>query len=239
MPMAGLGTRFKSKGYDLPKPLISVDGVPMFKKAVASLDSLDCPKEYSFVVRKEHVVDYEIDKIIKNHFAEPNIIVTNDPPIGAAVDCFRAKSTVLNEQAVVFMDCDLYFRSQTYDQTLKECLRNDANTPVAGAIVCFKSQDSRYSYARVDNGMVVETAEKRVISELAITGSYFFNSAQLIFKDLGEYISKQLEIGSKEYYLAPIYNRYIERGQKIKACLIDEYHSFGTPEELEIYEKDH
>ena len=30
MPMAGEGNRFKEKGYDVPKPLVPVKGLPMF-----------------------------------------------------------------------------------------------------------------------------------------------------------------------------------------------------------------
>ena len=31
MPMAGEGNRFKEKGYDTPKPLVPVKGIPMFQ----------------------------------------------------------------------------------------------------------------------------------------------------------------------------------------------------------------
>ena len=38
IPMAGLGSRFPSNLYALPKPLLSVNGEPMIKKAIDSLD---------------------------------------------------------------------------------------------------------------------------------------------------------------------------------------------------------
>lgn len=237
MPMAGLGTRFQAKNYTSPKPLIEVDKMPMFVKAISSLKDLNGPKEYTFIVRQEHVTSHKIDQIVKDQVPTARVIVTNEPPIGAAVDCYRAKSEVKPDDSVVFMDCDLYFRSEAYNGILKECLMNTSDQPVSGAIVCFHSQEGRYSYAKVDNGLVTETAEKKVISDYAIVGSYFFNSAKLIFDNLEKYISGQLASGAKEYYLAPIYNRYVEKGLKIKACLVDEYHSFGTPEELEGYEK--
>lgn len=41
IPMAGAGSRFAQEGYDLPKPLIPVDGVPMIVRAVQTLPRYD------------------------------------------------------------------------------------------------------------------------------------------------------------------------------------------------------
>ena len=37
IPMAGRGQRFTEAGYDKPKPLIDVVGVPMIKRVIDSL----------------------------------------------------------------------------------------------------------------------------------------------------------------------------------------------------------
>jgi CTP:phosphocholine cytidylyltransferase-like protein len=39
MPVGGLGERFTRARFSTPKPLIVVDGAPMFKRARASLDA--------------------------------------------------------------------------------------------------------------------------------------------------------------------------------------------------------
>ena len=49
IPMAGEGSRFKINGYELPKPLIEVDGEPMIKKAVSTLN---LQGRHIFVTRK-------------------------------------------------------------------------------------------------------------------------------------------------------------------------------------------
>lgn len=237
MPMAGLGSRFKVENYDLPKPLITINKVPMFVTAISSLNNLNLPLAYTMIVRQEHVASFKIDQIIKDFVPLANIVVTNEAPKGAAVDCFRAKPFIKPDQSVVFMDCDLYFQSQSFNQTIRECLINDEDKVVAGAILYFNSNKDKYSYAKISNGLVTETAEKKVISNNAIAGAYFFNSSKLIFDNLEDYITKQLLTGVKEYYLSPIYNRYIEKNLIIKACPVDTYFSFGTPEELKNYEK--
>ena len=47
--MAGAGSRFKIKGYDIPKPLIKVGNKLMVELAV---ESLDIEGQYIFIVRK-------------------------------------------------------------------------------------------------------------------------------------------------------------------------------------------
>ena len=49
IPMAGLGQRFKDKGYKETKPLIEVSGRPMVIQALNSLPFFD---SYNFVIQK-------------------------------------------------------------------------------------------------------------------------------------------------------------------------------------------
>lgn len=239
LPMAGLGSRFQTEKYHLPKPLITVDGQPMFLKAISSFQNIDCPKEYTFIIRQEHVEKFKINQVILRYLPQSNIIITSDPPIGAAVDCLRAKPHVDKLQSLVFLDCDLYFQSKCYSQTITDCLNHDPNDDIAGAILYFQSSDNRYSYAKIENNLVTQTAEKQVISNHAIVGSYFFNSSVKIFDTISSSVSQQLSTGTKEYYLSPLYNKYVDQKLLIKACPVDQYFSFGTPEELRLYEKIH
>ena len=52
--MAGEGKRFKDEGYQLPKPLIKVDGIPMVIKALNSLPKAD---KNLFILREDQI-DY-------------------------------------------------------------------------------------------------------------------------------------------------------------------------------------
>ena len=49
IPMAGAGSRFRRAGYELPKPLIDVDGVPMIKRVV---ENIGLDGNYIFIVQK-------------------------------------------------------------------------------------------------------------------------------------------------------------------------------------------
>ena len=54
MPMAGEGSRFKEQGYDIPKPLIELEGRELYKHALDSLNLLEADEfKYTFIVREE------------------------------------------------------------------------------------------------------------------------------------------------------------------------------------------
>ena len=54
IPMAGAGSRFSEAGYDLPKPLIDVNGIPMIQAVV---DNLGFKGTYIFVVQKSSSIE--------------------------------------------------------------------------------------------------------------------------------------------------------------------------------------
>lgn len=58
MPMAGEGSRFLKEGWDTPKPLIELKGLPLFMRAIGSVNSDNISLKYSFIVRQEHIDKY-------------------------------------------------------------------------------------------------------------------------------------------------------------------------------------
>ena len=59
MPMAGDGKRFIEAGYKIPKPLIDIDGEPMFVKSAKCMPKADL---WIFVMQKKIL---ENDLVIK------------------------------------------------------------------------------------------------------------------------------------------------------------------------------
>ena len=60
IPMAGLGSRFSTAGYENPKPLISIYGKPMIEHAV---NSLGIKGNYIFITQKEHNLKLRLESI--------------------------------------------------------------------------------------------------------------------------------------------------------------------------------
>lgn len=230
--MAGVGSRFVKAGFKQPKPLISVKGKAMVEWAMNSFDFLDSHKNKKliFLALKEHIENYRLDKELKRFFGS-QIAIISVPAVtgGQAETALLASPQINNFQKLFIYNCDTYSQSPIWELIQTE----DPD----GVIPCFESNDPRYSYVRVDKfGYGAEVAEKKVISNLATTGMYYFKrgmdfvSSALALKALGE---KQ----KGEFYIGPCYNELIKAGKKIRTVKAIKNYVLGTPEELEVFKK--
>ena len=237
MPMAGEGTRFSKAGWTTPKPLIELRGVPLFRRAIDSVAIEGVEMKYSFIVRQEHIDKQNIDKLIKEIQPDANVFSVLKTTRGAVETCLVAESAIDDEDAVVVMDCDLEFRSERYNELVANALSVSADEADGGALVSFESDNPRYSYALVDDeGRVLRTAEKDPISTHALCGAYFFGSGK-DFKRIAHQLLEDGTHGKAEFYVSLLYNYLLDEGKVIRLATMEEYYSYGTPEELLFYSK--
>lgn len=244
MPMAGEGTRFAKAGWTTPKPLIELNGQPLFKHAISSVSAEGIEMKYSFIVRQEHIDKYGIDEGIKSFLPEANIFSVLKTTRGAVETCLIAESAISDDDAVIVMDCDLEFRSQRFIEIIKSVLAepferfesfDKFESVIGGALVSFESDQPKYSYAELgEDGYVKRTAEKEVISSHALCGAYFFSSGKR-FKQIAHQLLEEPEFKKPEYYVSLLYNYLLAAGEKVQLAPMEEYYSYGTPEELQRY----
>ena len=235
MPMAGEGSRFLKEGWTTPKPLIMLHCEPLFKHAISSVHIDGVPMKYSFIVRQEHIDKYQIDYQIKSFLSDANIFSVLKTTRGAVETCLMAESLIADEDGVIVMDCDLEFRSKRFIEILKEILSKSIEEAEGGALVSFESNEPRYSYAALDeDGFVTRTAEKEVISNHALCGAYFFSTGKR-FKQIAHQLLNEPEFKKPEYYVSLLYNYLLADSEKVHLASMEEYYSYGTPEELKRY----
>ena len=235
MPMAGEGSRFARAGWTTPKPLIELRGVPLFQRAIGSVAIEGVDMKYSLIVRQEHIDNQHIDKLIHDILPEARVFSVMKTTRGAVETCLVAEEAIDDEDAVVVMDCDLEFRSVRYNELVAAALAVPAARADAGALVSFESSDPRYSYAAVDDeGRVVRTAEKEPISTHALCGAYFFGSGR-DFKRIAHQLLDDGTHGKAEFYVSLLYNYLLAEGKTVRLATMEEYYSYGTPEELMKY----
>ena len=112
--MAGAGQRFVDSGYDTPKPLIKVDDLPMIVQAANSLPSADY---WIFICRKEHIEEYQIDKILKQYYPNSDIISIDYLTEGQASTCLLAKNFLHPDDQLTIGACD---NAMEYDPAIFE-----------------------------------------------------------------------------------------------------------------------
>ena len=133
------------------------------------------------------------------------------------------------------MACDLEFRSTSFLSTIRNVLSRPATEVDGGALVSFESCNPKYSYAEVDeNNRVICTAEKKVISNHALCGAYFFSVASGFLKAAHRLLN-DTAFTEPEYYVSLLYNDLLKNDETVLLCNMEKYYSYGTPEELKQY----
>lgn len=222
MPMAGEGSRFKQQGYDEYKPMIDVQGKPMFVRALESINvEFD---DYIFIVRKEH----NIADRVRKYYPNATVIEIDSLTEGAACTVLLADPYINNEDAVFVSNCD-----QLIDWDSKSFIEQMDNDGVILTFDC-PERDPKWSFTRLENGYVVEVAEKKPISEYATSGHYYW-SHWGTFKASAQRMIANNERTNGEFYLAPVYNETVRAGGRVTVAHIDAMHGVGTPEDLTAY----
>ena len=227
IPMAGAGSRFVKAGFTFPKPLIQVNGKPMIQVAV---DNLGLDANYIFVVQKDHVERYNVDAMLKIISPNCKIVVTEGLTEGAACTALLAKEYINNDNPVFFANSDQYVEWNPVE-FMYEMQESNAD----GGILTFKDTHPKSSFAKVDeNGLVIEVAEKKPISDNATVGFYYWKHGKDFVKYAEQMIQKNLRVNN-EFYICPVYNEAISDNKKIKIREADKVWCLGTPEDLQYY----
>jgi NDP-sugar pyrophosphorylase family protein len=233
MPMAGRGSRFRDVGIDIPKPLIDVRGRPMYAWAMDSLP-LERARRVIFLCLAEHLEDRALADDIRSRYAglDPIIVAVDRVTEGQACTVLLAREHVDTDEPLVIYNADTWCGSR-----LGPVL--DAATPEApidGVLGVFSAPGDKWSFVRLDEaGRVVETAEKRRISEWASTGLYHFARGRDFVHHADAMIAADERVNG-EFYVAPVYNRLIAAGARIVTEVADPVWVLGTPEDLAYFE---
>ena len=230
IPMAGLGSRFANVGYKLPKPLIDVNGKPMIQVVV---ENMNINAHYIFIAMKKHVEEYDVENTIKEVTCGNYTIHTIDELTeGSACTVLKVRDIIDNDNPMMLANSDQYLEWDPYEFLV-------GTQGVDGLISCFEADHPKWSYAKTDsNGKVTEVAEKKVISNLATTGLYYFAKGSQFVMSADAMIAKNIRTNN-EFYNAPIYNELIEEGGNIGVHMCSKMWGVGTPEDLEVFLKHH
>ena len=224
MPMGGAGSRFFDNGYMIPKPLIEIEGKPFFYWATRSIEKFVELEDITYIVLKEHIDMFSLDKVILQYFPKAKIVVIPEVTPGPVFTCLEGIKDIKDEYPIMFNDCDHMFKSKALNNMM-----NNYQGEFDGALVTFESQKPHFSFVKYDgNGKIIGTVEKQIISNHAICGAYYFRSSELFKNIANEYIEN---CPYNETFLSGMYNIMCERKMDIRDYLIDFHVEFGTPEE--------
>ncbi|MCK5214137.1 MAG: hypothetical protein KAR05_02135 [Candidatus Omnitrophica bacterium] len=238
IPMAGKGNRFFQKLYNLPKPFIPVMGKPMFLSAEKSFPAAD---QHIFICLEEHYHRYNLEEVIKKDYPQAEIIVLDHVTEGQACTCLLAERFLNKKEGLFIASCDY---QMLYDHKRHEDLMRDDKVDVI--IWTFKTASIKkanpkgFAYCCLEGARVTRIVEKETISDnpcedQAVVGSFTFKRSEDFVHCANKMIEKNVRVNN-EFYVATSINQLIEEGKHVVAFEIDQFISFGTPVELQLFQ---
>lgn len=225
IPMAGRGSRFANAGYKMPKPLIDIFGHPMIEYVTKNITP-SCEHRFIYICQQEHIVKYDLEKMLKKISPNCIIIPVDRVTEGAACTVLLAEKYIDNNDYLMIANSDQYV-----DTNIDDYL--DSIKDYDGLIMTMPADHPKWSYIKYDdNGFVTLVREKEVISNEATVGIYNYKHGKDFVYFAHQMIDKNIRVNN-EFYVAPVYNEMIDSGKKIVfsdvgSCMF----GLGVPDDL-------
>lgn len=229
IPMAGLSSRFFKAGYREPKYKLMAHGRPLFDHALLSFAAYFTSETFLFIFRE----DFDTQSFVRHRchllgIVDFKLVVLKHETRGQAETVFLGTSQVSDDEALTVFNIDTFRKGFLLPKIAGQS---------DGYLEVFEGKGNNWSYVKPlakGSNRVIQTTEKKPISNLCSTGLYHF-SKTIYFKIAYEkQASKpQSQWPQSELYIAPLYNELIERGLDIRYHLItkDEVTFCGLPQE--------
>lgn len=239
VPMAGKGLRFLKKRFKIPKPLLKIDNSYMFSKAVDDLPNFD---KYYFIVQKSHIVKSNFN-LFKDKFKNSKFLSLKKITDGQARTCMLGiKYFKIGSNSKLFISaCDngsFYSNNKlfklVFDEKIDVIVWSFRNNPAT------KINPNIYSWLDVDKNKSVKKVYVKNINYKdpakthAIVGTFFFRKTKFFIDGFNANIKRNIRTND-EFYVDEIINRNIEMNLNVKVFEIDDYISWGTPEDYKTY----
>lgn len=190
--------------------------------------------EFIYVVKKEDVITYHIDKVINLINPQAKVVIADGETRGAACSCLLAVEHIYNSDELVIANCDQLFLDNP-----NEIIKNFRKNNYDGGIVVFEDIHPRWSYVKLNkDNLVIEAAEKRPISKNATAGVYYFKHGFEFVNAVEEMIFKDANVNGN-YYVCPAYNELVLQQKRIGIFKIEKssYFSFKEQKGIDEYAK--
>jgi NDP-sugar pyrophosphorylase family protein len=239
LPMAGAGSRFAKEGYEVPKPLLDIEGLPMIIQAV------ECLPETSkkiFIGQDKHFQKYGINNKIKKFYCEAEILGINYITEGQACTCDLAFQNydIDLEKPVLISACDngVYYDMSKYETLIEDpevdiIIWSFSNNPTS------KLFPHMYAWLDVDKNQYIKRVSIKkpfndIDNKYAIIGTMYYKKAKYFKEGLNE-IYKTNYRTNNEFYVDNMIEPLINMGHKIKIFNVDNYLCWGTPNDYKTY----
>jgi dTDP-glucose pyrophosphorylase len=228
--MAGAGSRFSQK-FKEPKPFIKIGEQEIvawvIKSLIQSLQSIETDLKFIYVVRKEHLDEFDVVNFLNKLTPNCEIVTTEGLTEGAACTVLLSKEYINNDKPLLIADSDSIVVFKSKIRSIND-----------GAIFTFEDDKPCWSYVDAEENFssIKRVAEKEVISKYASCGRYYWSKGSDFVYYAEKMIESELRI-KNEFYVSPVFNLAIDDNKIIQNILVEEFINLGSPEDLDKFSK--
>lgn len=239
VPMSGFGERFRRAGYDVPKPLIEVDGLPIIAHVVNMFPG---ETDFLFVCNEDHLAEpsYRMEEILRRHCPTGRIVGIPAHKLGPVYAVSQVFDRLDPQRPTVVNYCDFacYWDWRAFREFVSE-VGCDGAIPAYRGFHPHSLGSTFYAYMREDGGWVTDIQEKqpftqRPMDEYASSGTYYFATGALMERYFRRALDEGLKTGD-EYYASLVYKPMFADGCRIAVYPLQHFMQWGTPADLEEY----
>jgi dTDP-glucose pyrophosphorylase len=234
IPVASNSQFFTLAEYGYPKPLVEIMGTPMIEHVIKNINHGNSFEKIIFIVQQDECDRFHLDSTLNLLSPiKPEIIKLRADTQGALCSVLLAVEHINKDEPLLISNAD-----QIFDEGVADYLQRFTASNLDAACLTFSSVHPRWSYVKTnEDGLVIETAEKRPISKNAIAGVYLYKKGS----DFVESGMASIKNGSSlegKFFISPVFNEYVLSGKKVGHYTVPngQYHTFYSPQKIEEYE---
>ncbi len=225
--MAGSEKDFTEKGY--PKYLIEIQNKPMIQRTIELLETVG--DNITCIIRKEDQEKYFLGDTLKILCPKCKIFEIAGNTKGAVCSALFAIDEINNDEELLLLN-----GSQLIKTDINPAIEDFRKRNLDGGIVTINAVHPKYSSVLLDeNNLVIQTSEKRPISNMASTGCCYFKRGADFVDASFSVIEKDVNTLG-QYYISSTFNEMILNNRKIGIYEIPkkDYLTFSS---YQMYEK--
>jgi NDP-sugar pyrophosphorylase family protein len=237
--MSGFGERFRRAGYQVPKPLIEIDGKPIIAHVI---DMFPGEQDFLFICNNDHLAnpEYRMEEILQKYCPAGRVVGIEPHKLGPIHAVRQVEDLIDQERPVVVNYCDFtcYWDWHHFKKYM-------AASKCDGAIPAYKGfhphtlGSTNYAYMREEDGWVQDIQEKQPytnnrMEEYASSGTYYFASGKIMSEAFRATMDQGINVGG-EYYVSLAYKPLLAQRRCIAVYPLQHFMQWGTPEDVAEY----
>ncbi len=220
--------------FGLPIELVEMAHRSVVDHSLDPLRRIDRPTRYTAVIHDSMAQQCNFESVLRSIIKDRlDVVKLQSYTQGAVCTCLMAVDNIDPDAPLLVTTLD-----QIVDIDFNAVLEYFEREKADGGLVTFEAVHPKWSYALLDGEDIIQTAEKRPISNLAIAGVYYFRSGAQFIEAAKKMIEKRATQHSNQYFLSGMYNELVLMGARLRVFRIDasQYHKFYSRYTVEAYE---